>query len=63
MSPNCNDVCLSHSGVCQNIDNLAHQIDNLNKELHEQKGYASGMFNSQNNEIKEVNQKLRDEMK
>lgn len=55
--------CDAHSGTCVNISNIYGQIDELKKELHEQKGYNAGMFSSANQEIREVNQKLRDEMK
>lgn len=55
--------CDQHSGSCANMSNMSKEIDELKREIHEQKGYNSGMFNSANQEIREVNQKLRDEMK
>ena len=58
-----NQTCGEHSGVCQRFSSMEKIVDDLKKELHEQKGYNSGMFSLANQEIREVNQKLRDEMK
>ena len=55
--------CSEHSGQCQKTSYIEKQVDDLKKELHEQKGYVNGKFDSINQDVKNVNQKLRDEMK
>ena len=56
-------TCSEHSGVCVNVNNMKNDIDELKGKLEHQRGYFEGQLTKTNTDVKELGDKLRDEIK
>ena len=63
MSKECKDYCSNHSGCIKEIEFSTKKISDLELKLERLQGNIEGRFTSVNNDIKDINEKLREEMK
>lgn len=62
MSVECKEFCSEHYGCKKEISFNAEQISELKLKLENLKGQMEGRLASVNNDIKDINEKLRKEM-